>query len=110
MILVFRPWITRLTALIVALLTFGLWRLDRPRVPHVHRMRLRRYWLMLVAKRWGRRDGKLGIPDTTDIHWPSEIWRLKQQGDSVTRDLASNWVAVEARLESEQKAMGHAIE
>jgi hypothetical protein len=110
MVLIFRPWVSRLTAIVLSLLTFGLWRIDVPRVPHVRRMRLRRFWLMFRAHRRGRRDGKLGIPNPLDAHWPPEIWRLKQQGDGVNRDFASQWASTEARLAGEQKATGRGIE
>jgi hypothetical protein len=110
MILVLRPWPTRLLAFAVAVVTLGLVRLDVPHVPHVRRMRfIRRWWTMHVSRWHGRRDGRLGIPVLTEEISPPEVWKLKQQADAVVRGIAARWAGTDARLLGEREAMVRTI-
>src|SRR5919204_637888 len=111
MIYVFRPWQSRLLALLIAGVTFGLVRIDAPRVGRMQKMRLhRRWWLALEARYHGRRDGRIGIPRPDEVGPPPEIWNLKQQGDATVRDLSGCWSATDARLSGEHEAMRCGIE
>jgi hypothetical protein len=111
MILIFRPWLTRLVVIVVQLLSFGLIRLDQPKLGRLRRLgRFRRWRLSLESRYRGRRDGKLGIPRADEKHAPPGIWKLKQQGDGVVRDLAADWSATDARLNGEREAIERAID
>jgi hypothetical protein len=110
MIFIFRPWQSRLSSLLVAVLTLGLVRLDEPRVYPLRKMRFpHRWWLALEARYHGRRDGKIGIPRPDEATAPPEIWKLKQHGDGVVRDLAATWSATDARLAGEHNAIERTV-
>jgi hypothetical protein len=99
-----------LFAIFVGVVTFGLIRIDAPRVPRVRQLRgLHRLVLAVKARYHGRRDGRLGIPRSDEVKAPPEVWRLKQQGDAVVRDLAAAWAATDARLEGETRAIDRSI-
>jgi hypothetical protein len=111
MIFIFRPWQTRLWSVVVAVLSLGLFRVDEPHVNRTRKMRfVVRQWLTFEARYHGRRDGRLGIPRPDEITAPPEIWKLKQQGDAVVRDLAASWSATDARLAGEHSAIERTIE
>lgn len=110
MTLIYGPWLTRILAILVLLFTFGFVRLDQPRVPRVPTIgRVRRFFINLIARYRGRRDGRLGIPHPDEENSPPEIWKLKQHGDSVVRHIASTQAAADARLNGEAEAMKNEI-
>jgi hypothetical protein len=102
----FRTRLTEIAGILVMLLTFGLVRLDRPRVPRVRKMGFfHRFLVSLLARFRGHRDGRRGIPGSADVNSPPELIKLKQQGDGVLRRLAANWSEVDARLNGEYNAI-----
>lgn len=104
------PWLTRVLALLVLVLTFGFVRLDQPKVPRLPVVGWpRRFSLNLIARYRGRRDGRLGIPHPEEETAPPEIWKLKQHGDGVARNIASKWAAADARLRGEADAIKNEI-
>src|SRR4051794_10864087 len=106
MIAIYRPWLTRLSYAVVAILSLGFVRPGRPRLPRVPHIRLLGRRLFAFAARWrGRRDGKLGIPRADEAHAPPEIWRLKQYGDGFVREIGARWAATDARLVAERVAI-----
>lgn len=108
--LILSPWLTRVIALVLRLLSFGLIRLDVPRIDHIPRMHFLRRWLMIFRARFhGRRDGRLGMPKAHEELAPPEVWKLKQHGDAWVRHIAARWAATEARLVGEREAMTKAI-
>src|SRR4051812_699754 len=110
MILVYRPWLSRLLALVVAFFTLGLVRLDTPRVGRVRKMGfLRRLFRTRHARYSGRRDGRAGIPRVGERQAPPEIWKLKQSGDSVMRGFAAAWSASDSRLRGELEAIAREV-
>lgn len=110
MILILGPWLTRLIALVVRLLSLGLIRLDVPRVTRPPRMGfLRRWWTIFKARFHGRRDGRLFMPKVEEVNSPPEVWKLKQHGDSWIRAIAETWAATEARLVGEREAIAKTV-
>lgn len=108
--LILGPWLTRLIALVVRVLSFGLIRLDVPRIPRPPRMGfLRRWWMIFKARFHGRRDGRLFMPKAEETNSPPEVWKLKQHGDSWIRAIAEAWAATEARLVGERAAIAKSI-
>jgi hypothetical protein len=84
---------------LLAIITLGLVRIDRP--PRVRLKKLRwprRGWLAILARFHGRRDGRWDIPGAGDRLPPPELIKLKQQGDSVLRRLAASWARSDTRL------------
>jgi hypothetical protein len=110
MIVIYRPWLTRLLAILIAVLTLGFVWIDHPRTGRIPHMRLIRRWFITLKARWrGRRDGRLGIPRPDEPKAPPEVWRLKQEGDGVVRGIAAKWAATDARLVGEHEATQRAI-
>jgi hypothetical protein len=102
----FRTRLTEIAGIVVMLLTFGLVRLDHPRVPRVRKMGMfHRFLIGLLARFRGHRDGRSGIPGSADTKSPPELVKLKQQGDGILRRLAANWAEADARLNGQYNAI-----
>jgi hypothetical protein len=93
---------------LVATVTLGRVRLDRPRPARIRTKGLiHRLFLTMLSRFRGRRDGRLYIPAEDEKREPAEIHRLKQQADGVLRRIAADWSKGDARLHAEAEAHRH---
>lgn len=91
---------------LLSMITLGIVRRGRPRLPRIRRMHgFHRLWVTVVARARGRRDGKWYIPAENDKARPAEILRLKQQADALLRRIAADWAKGDARLVAEHQAI-----
>jgi hypothetical protein len=99
-----RKWIW--IAALLRVVTFGIVALDRPKGARIRRMNIIHRWVLGAEARYrGRRDGRLGIPRPDEEQPPPEIWKLKQQAESVLRRIGAHWAEGDARLQGETDAL-----
>lgn len=106
-----RFYVYMLFIALVAVVTLGQYRLDRPRMPRIRTMGWLHRFVVLMISRWhARRDGRLYIPEQDDTDPPAEIEKLKQHAEGTLRRIASDWARGEERLKGEYDAIGRRLE